>query len=124
MPLAEEAIKQDPDPINEEAHKAVTTQTEITSIAISANYKDIGKRNAEGESTKTNPAEMHKDEPTGRESTSWTRRPQTKSVNAIYHTDNQMQDDDRELFNTSGVIFDRKYEPRTTALPQQNSGLQ
>ncbi len=61
MPLAEEAIKQDPDQINEEAHKAVTMQPRITSIATSANNKDTGKKNAEGESIKTNPAEMHKD---------------------------------------------------------------
>jgi hypothetical protein len=75
MPLDEEAIKQDPDIINEEAHEAVTLRTGITSIATSANYKGIGKKNAEEESTKTNPAEMHKDEPTGRESTSWTKMP-------------------------------------------------
>jgi hypothetical protein len=44
----------------------------------------------------------------------------TKSVNAIYHSEEQIQDEDEELFNTASVNFDRKYEPRTAALPQQN----
>jgi len=48
----------------------------------------------------------------------------TKSVNAIYHAKQQIQDYDEELFNTARVNFDQKYDPRTAALPQTNSGFQ
>ncbi len=65
MPPAEEATKQDPDSTNEEAQAAETTQTGRTNIATSANSKDIGKRNAEKGSRKTNPAETPKDEHIG-----------------------------------------------------------
>ncbi len=49
---------------------------------------------------------------------------ETKSVNAIHHNDDQVQDDDEEHFNTAGVNVDQKYKPRTAVLPQQNLGFQ
>ncbi len=50
---------------------------------------------------------------------------ETKSVNAINYSEDQIQDDDEEYeFNRVGVNFDWKYKPRTAALPQQNLGFQ
>ncbi len=42
---------------------------------------------------------------------------ETKSVNAINHAEDRIQDDDKEQeFNTAGVNFDQKYKPRTAVL--------
>ncbi len=50
---------------------------------------------------------------------------ETKPISTIDQAEDRFQDYDKEHeFNTAGVKFDRKYKPRTAALPQQNSAFQ
>jgi hypothetical protein len=45
----------------------------MANSATFAIYKGMDRKNAESYSRKTNPAEIHKDGPTGQGSTSWTK---------------------------------------------------
>jgi hypothetical protein len=69
----EETTKPDLESTKEEAQVAEITRTRTTNIATSVSSKETDGRSARKESSRTNLAEMPKDEHTGQETTSWMR---------------------------------------------------
>jgi hypothetical protein len=103
---------------------AETMPTGTVNIATSANNKGHGQEECWKRLKENKPCSDAQGQ------TYWLRiyfmdkNAETKSVNAIHHNDNQVQDDDEEHFNTARVNVDQKYKPRTAVLPQQNLGFQ